>query len=316
MILVVSHTNDSHAVQVLEGLNARGQRALLLDTARFPREVQLDVGHDTGGASVARVHLDGRTVDLTETRVVWWRRPNPFVLHDELAQGEAQEFAWAECHAALMGLWPCLDAHWVNDPQNDEKASRKAWQLKVAAELGLRIPKTLVTSCPEQARAFVEEQGCRGTIYKAFQATETAWRETRLLRPGEHELLSAVRYAPVIFQEYVAARSDLRVTVVGDRIFAVEVRSSSADYEFDYRMNLARAEVSAHQLPVALEDKVRELMARFGLVYGALDFRLTDSGEYVFLEINPAGQWQFLSDRVGAPVTAAMVDYLSAQNRA
>ena len=53
-------------------------------------------------------------------------------------------------------------------------------------------------------------------------------------------------------------------------------------------------------------------MAAFGLVYGAIDMRLTAEGEYVFLEVNPAGQWLFIEERTGQPITAAVADCLAA----
>ena len=51
-------------------------------------------------------------------------------------------------------------------------------------------------------------------------------------------------------------------------------------------------------------------MGTMGLIYGAIDMRLTPHGEYVFLEVNPAGQWLFIEERTGQPITAALAGYL------
>ena len=252
----------------------------------------------------------GHRPNLFDARVIWWRRPNPISLHPELSPGENLSFTYGECHAALTGLWACLDAHWINDPIKDEIASRKAFQLKLASELSMRIPRTLITNNPDQARAFIEQEGFSGTVYKAFQATEKAWRETRLLKTEELEMIDAVRYAPVIFQEYIRADIDLRITVIGDDIFPTEIRSGEAQYRIDYRMNLQSASVQPHILPDAVEKQLRRYMQALGLVYGAIDMRLTPEGEYVFLEINPAGQWQFMAERTGIPISDTMANYL------
>jgi glutathione synthase/RimK-type ligase-like ATP-grasp enzyme len=53
-------------------------------------------------------------------------------------------------------------------------------------------------------------------------------------------------------------------------------------------------------------------MARLGLSFGALDFVLTPDGRYVFLEINPNGQWMWLDDKLGFGITNAVVDWLCA----
>ena len=46
----------------------------------------------------------------------------------------------------------------------------------------------------------------------------------------------------------------------------------------------------------------------FGLVYAALDFVITPSGEWVLLELNPTGQYGFVEDATGAPLTAQLAD--------
>ena len=189
-------------------------------------------------------------------------------------------------------------------------AARKVYQLKVASELGFRVPRTLVTNDPESAAAFVDAEGEAGTIYKAFSATERAWRETRLLKPQERTQLSAVRFAPVIFQEHIRADIDLRITVIGEAMFSAEILSGETDYHVDFRMTMHAATIRPHVLPDEVVKKLRAYMNALGLVYGAIDMRLTPDGEYVFLEINPAGQWLFIEERTGQPITAALVEYL------
>lgn len=317
MILLVSHLVDGHTVRVLEALRRAGADAVLLDTARIPREVALSVAHAPGGGPfAAELRLEGRWRRLSEeARVVWWRRPLPYALHEEVTGPDERGFAFAECEAAMSGLWASLDVAWMNHPDRDAAAARKLWQLRVADRLGLRTPRTLVTSDPDRARAFAAEEGARGgTIYKAFSATERAWRETRLLRPEEAAMLDAVRYAPVIFQEYVEAALDLRITVVGEEVFAAEILSQQTDYKVDMRMTMHEAEMRPHALPGAVADGLRALLREMGLAYGAVDMRLTPGGEYVFLEVNPAGQWLFVEERTRQPITDAMAAWMAARD--
>lgn len=315
MILIVSHLADPHATTVLDHLAKTGTDAVLLDTARFPREIRLNIAHASGQRSTSSLSICGIRHDMSSIRVVWWRRPQPFEVQGDVASSEDRGFAYNECHAAITGLWSSLDARWVNDPGRDEVAGRKTYQLKVASQLGLRIPRTLITNDPESAAEFIDGEGAAGTIYKAFSATERAWRETRLLRPEERMHLDAVRFAPVIFQEHIRADIDLRITIIGDEIFPAEIRSGETDYLVDFRMTMHSAPIQAHVLPDAIVAKLRAFMAALGLVYGAIDMRLTPDGEYVFLEVNPAGQWLFIEDRTGQPITAALAEYLKNADR-
>lgn len=225
-------------------------------------------------------------------------------------------FAATEAQEALAGMWHSLDAFWVNDPARDQVAHRKAYQLSVAQDVGLRIPHTMITNDPGEARRFVDARGYRDVVYKAFSATERDWRETRLLREEELELLDNVRYAPVIFQEYVEAAVDLRVTAVGDELYAVAIHSQETDYKVDFRMDIASARIEAVALPDEVQRTLRALMQRLGLVYGAIDMRLTPDGRYVFLEINPAGQWLFVEQPSGQPIADALARLLDERDRA
>ena len=109
----------------------------------------------------------------------------------------------------------------------------------------------------------------------------------------------------------MASVADLRVTIIGDEIFAATVDLRDLEYDVDVRMNLNAKHV-AHDLPDDIADKLRGLMRRLGLVYGAIDLRLTGDGRYVFLEINPAGQFLYVEEQTGQPLAAALAARLAA----
>ncbi len=220
-------------------------------------------------------------------------------------------FTVNEWHEAINGLWQLLDVHWVNDPVRDEVAARKALQLRVAARTGLRVPRTIITSDPQQARAFVEAEGVGNTVFKTFSCTHAIWRETRLVREDVLSLLETVRLAPVIFQEYIPAGVDLRVTVVGERLFPAAIHSEETDYPVDFRMVLGQARTELAVVPAAVEQRLLSLMAQLGLAYGAIDLRRTPEGEYVFLEVNTAGEFLFVEERTGQPIARALADLLA-----
>jgi hypothetical protein len=313
MILIISAPKDDHAMVVLERLNSRGVQAALLDLSQYPRYSHLTMryGRDATQNFSFRQPDANAAIPLSSCRVAWWRRPQPIELHPEVTDASHKFFARSEIHEALSGLWLSLDAFWMNDPTLDEKASHKPYQLKIAQEVGLEIPVTCITSDPEEARAFVREHGPERTIYKIFTATEEAWRETRIVKPEEIELLDNVCYAPIIFQEYIPAELDLRVTVVGDNIFPASINTLRLNYKVDYRMELGVAQVEPFELPPDVASRLKALMKRLGLVYGAVDFRLTPDGRFVFLEVNTAGQWLFIEERTGQPITEAVVETLA-----
>jgi len=131
------------------------------------------------------------------------------------------------------------------------------------------------------------------------------------VREVDLALMDTVRFAPVIFQELIPGGLDIRVTVVGDRLFPAEIRAGESAYEFDFRLDSAHAPIDVHVLPEAVRQRLLALMAHFGLRYGAIDLRLAPDGDYVFLEINPAGQWLFVEIATGQQISAALAGLMA-----
>jgi glutathione synthase/RimK-type ligase-like ATP-grasp enzyme len=308
MILIFSHPGDDHANGVIAELDRRGHPATLVDSSHFPAQSSLNQTFSLSEVCVEYV-TDGHRVDLSECRAAWWRRPQPYTLHDDL-DPDVMSFAYTECHEAFTGALALLDATWVNPPHLDERAHHKPFQLATAVRVGLTIPRTLVSNSPDEARRFIADIAPSHTIYKTFLATEDHWRETRILRDEELSMLELVRFAPVIFQERIVAEADIRVTIVGGEMFATAIRSDPCGYSLDYRMDMDAASFTPTELPEDVKKPLRDLMRRLGIVYGAVDLLRTSEGQYIFLEVNPAGEWRFVEDRTAQPITSAMADLL------
>lgn len=313
MILVISYPGEEHTVDVIARLERQGREVLLVDLADFPTNKGLALTWPAAGAASSGPSylIDGPegSVDLQRARVGWWRRVRPYAIDQLIGNPAMRAFAHSETSQAINGLLDALPCAWVNPRAADDAAHHKPYQWAVAQAVGLKLPRTLVTNKPESARAFINEVGVRKTIFKAFLASLDAWRETRLVEAEDLERLDLVRYAPVIFQEYIEG-VDLRITVVGETIFAAEIDARQTSYPVDMRMVIGETTVQPVELPPAVREALLELQRRLGLYYGAIDMRRTPAGEYIFFEVNPAGQWLFVEQRSGLPISQAVADLL------
>jgi glutathione synthase/RimK-type ligase-like ATP-grasp enzyme len=271
VILIISSLHDEHASAVLKEFSNLGAPSTLLDLSQFPQHIHLPMHYQSNsGHSFVLQRTDQDPLSLAECKVIWWRRPQGFQLYPEIRNTPYHAFAYNEGYEAFLGLWQSLNVFWVNHPTRDEVASHKVYQLSTAREVGLTIPMTLITNDPDEAHTFINTLGYEKVVYKTFFATEQHWRETRLLRPDELALLGSVRYAPVIFQEYIHAAVDLRITIVGELIFAAAIHSQETDSKVDYRMHMDHARTEAVELPSEVEKRLLALMSQLGLVYGLL----------------------------------------------
>jgi glutathione synthase/RimK-type ligase-like ATP-grasp enzyme len=316
-VLILAPEADEHARAVAAEIEALGGQPQVVDTSLFPDRARVVARFDSCPdcpPHAFSIELESGRIDLGRVGAAWWRRPQMPSPSAALTRPDHRLFAANETHEALRGLWHAMNAFWVNDPGRDEVASRKLLQLRVAQEVGLEIPTTLVTNDVQEARAFLDRHGYREVICKAFSATEQQWRETRLIREQELAELDSVQYAPVIFQRYVPAEVDVRVTVVGSELFAAAIHSQESAYPIDFRMDMGNTRIEAAELPGTVSDGLLELMRRLGLVYGAIDLRRTPDGRHVFLEINPAGQWLFVEAATRQPIAKALARLLLAHD--
>ena len=282
----------------------------MLDLAEFPQQLMVSMRFTN---NEQRLHLDRLglgTLDFDGVPVGMVAPAATLQFAAGINRPNTSALVHSEFATAFQGLYQSIRARWINPPLRDWAASHKPWQLHLAREIGWDIPETLMTNDPQAAKAFCD--ACGGdVVYKQFLALPDAWRETRRVDPQTFESNDNLQICPVIFQRRVAAVADLRVIVVGTTIFAASAAVDQLTYDIDVRMNVDVRYVP-HTLPKSVESLIFGLMHRLDLTYGAIDMRLTRDGQYVFLEINPAGEFLYVEQATGQPIAAALAAQLAA----
>jgi glutathione synthase/RimK-type ligase-like ATP-grasp enzyme len=143
-------------------------------------------------------------------------------------------------------------------------------------------------------------------------------RFTELLAPDAIHSLESLETCPVIFQEYIPKSYEIRVTVIGEQIFAARIDSQAGGgaTSIDWRRyDIPKTPHSAYELPRVVRDQILALHRQLSLIYSSFDFVRTPCGEYVFLETNPFGQWLWIEDLTGLPISKAIADFLAAPSK-
>jgi len=308
MILILSSHDDLHVQEVVKFLPTNSY--LIFDLSHVPQKQHISIQYQPIFKALLLDEHGNHLTELTEYKSFWWRRPQLYDLHDQIKSSEYTNWSYQEIEETVFGLWQSLDGKWINNPNYDDYASRKVYQLKIANEIGFTIPGTIITNSKHALDKYRDEQMSENIIFKPFHGNEQHWRETRILKAEDEQQIENLKFTPVIFQDYIKAKVDLRITVVDGKVFPAEIHSQTSKYKVDFRMDMKNVKVKEHLLPKEIESKILELMKCLNLVYGAIDMRLTAEGEYVFLEINPAGQWLFVEYETKQPISKAIAEYL------
>ena len=303
-VLLVTERRDLAADLLVLALKRKGADFLRLNLDTFPEDI---VATWSPSVQLGRITVGQDSYRPQDFRAAWFRRlPTRFSPYpdDEPAHG----FVTRERIAFIEGLLETPNWLWVNRPTRIRMADNKLVQLQMATTLGFEVPETIVTNDPRVVRDFA---ATRRAIAKTISGPAVLLENskkiifTQALEPGADDSDSSIQVAPFIVQERIEPKSDLRVTVVGDELFATRITAaptgaSPPDWRASPPEDL-RYEPTT--LPEQVESRCLAMMQRCGLLYGAFDFAVDSAGRHFFLEVNPSGQWGWIEKATGYPLT-------------
>ena len=318
MILILTEPSDTHSDFVIEKLKNRGADFLRFNPEDFPSRSSVSIGYAANGQMRSTLGWNGSSIDLNTIRSVWMRRPGLPVPDDRIQDETVREFVAAECQGYLRDVWNTLDAFWLPAPPAVLlRAGLKMSQLRIASDLEFELPPTLVTNSPDEFLDFYQQNNGKiisKLVGNSFQraAGNTFVRYTEFVSHRNIGYASVVQHCPVILQAYVPKRLELRITVVGQQVFAAEIHSQHTHHtRYDWRRyDYDQTPHFEHELPAEIASQCVRLVERLNLQYGAIDMILTPDGRYVFIEINPNGQYLWIEQKTGLPISDAICDLL------
>ncbi|NHZ38689.1 ATP-grasp domain-containing protein [Massilia aquatica] len=320
-VLIVSNSADLHVDLLIPILHAKGCAAFRIDLDCFPRDYQSAQWFAAGSLRQWIRHLpSGVALDLAEVGAIWSRKPAEFSFLSPDLGVQERIYARAETEQALFGMLYTLDCFWMSHPLALRGAMWKGEQLQRAARMGFRIPASLTTNSPAEVRAF--RASIDGPmIFKALSSPNLGGEDldddervaqgigTTLVDDAMLEQLDSVGELACHFQEYIPKLYELRVTIIGERVFAARIHSQDDERTaIDSRDMSADILYEATVLPDALRERCLAFVRSYGLPYSALDLIVTPDEDIVFLENNPVGQFLYIEQLIPA---FAMLDALA-----
>jgi hypothetical protein len=306
MILIISARRDSHARVVAQEIAKRGVPVAIGDVSEWGAGAKWSMSPHTVD-DTRWIGAEGATIQLNSVRSIWCRRVYQPHYDPALRDIADRRFVQRQWNDMLWGTIMSLDAELLSDPFK-QRAATKPLQLAVAARVGLTIPETLITNDAQRVREFLSRHDSR-VIHKILSAS--AYERllyTKCWDEDDERALDELVLAPIILQRRITGTRELRIAIVGDECFAAEFEPGG---HVDGRLDSATV-YRPHRLPAEIERRLLAMMRVLGLGYATADMRIDAHGDYVFLELNPQGQYLYVEIRTGQPITHALVDLLIA----
>ena len=301
MILIITHKEDYTSDFIINKLNQRNIKYKRLNCEDIIENI-FTVDKNLNFT------FDGETSFTS----VWFRRTKlPNIEHQNITE---KLYLLNEYEALLKNLFFTINAKWVSDPYSIYQAENKLYQLKIASDLGFKIPNTLVTNSKENLKKFYFENSKNVIIKPLSQSkinndNETEFIFTNILKEEHINQIDVYDLTPCIYQERIEKAIELRVTVVGENVFSAGVNSQTLETtKTDWRKD--KLEFFIEDVPTKIKEKCILLVKNLNLKFGAIDLIKDKNDNYIFLEINPNGQWAWIENETGLKISDSIINLL------
>lgn len=190
----------------------------------------------------------------------------------------------------------------------------KLTQIKIAKRCGMSVPHTIITSSKEQLKLFITKHDkviTKNLVSSPVFIFENNYYQTYTSLVSMEILEKTTEiFFPSLFQSVVEKEFEIRVIVVGDKIFACAILNDEEILDIREVVNKHVADIIPYKLPIEMEHKIIQFMKIANLQIGSFDFIYNKNREYVFLEVNPSGQFLGYSDKCNYQIEKVIAEYL------
>ncbi len=305
MILLCGIPSEPPVRLVAEAAEALGIETLMLNQREGAR-TGLEINVSRAGKAL-RYHSPGGTRDLGSVTGAYVRLMDYHSLpeYSNSAAAVSHDRVRIEAWHAMLNDWlETASCRVMNRLKHSNSNMSKPYQAQLIARQGLRTPRTLITNQPDRVRAFQREHG--RIIFKSISAHRSIVRE---LTAASSSRLDQIRMLPTQFQELIEG-DNVRVHIVESEVFATRIQSDVVDYRYAADEG-DTALYEPTELPEDIATKCRRLSQALNLPLCGIDLKLTNTGEYVCLEVNPSPAYNCFEEQTGQPIAKAIVRSLA-----
>lgn len=320
--LIITSKDDPHADFIIQKWLSDYKdikvQPIRLNTEDFLKNIDLTINNFSSDFHIS-IKDSNKSFSHHDIYSVWFRRPKKINIPKEMES--IHDFVLSESQNILDGLYYLLsDKLWLNHPKYLREYSNKILQIKIANHIGFNMLNTIVSNNVKNVVNFfnINQDICIKSLRQPYLDIHEK-RYPLLTKIIDKEMFNSlnddIETMPSQYQHYIKKDYDVRVTVIGDIIFAFAIYSQEHPKScIDFRgvsSGLVHKKIS---LDKDLENKIIDFMKIQNLNFSALDF-IVSNEKFYFIENNPNGQWLWLELETGVNISDTMIKKLSGINR-
>jgi glutathione synthase/RimK-type ligase-like ATP-grasp enzyme len=322
-ILVIALRSDLHADSVVYHLNKKDVDIIRIDPT-VDKDIPQKMTITSGQIFKANFEFqNSKSINPLECNGVFCR----FAIDSLTSSSEdpLKYFTASEALCAFLAPLRMIESsYWINDPWIENRSDCKLFQSKIAQVVGLKIPEFIVSSNYDDLYSFYK--GYKNVIIKPLSDTTLASANKGFIKhenldtnnflapytarftPLSKEDMVNLDGTPTLLQQEIVKKSDIRATVIDNKIFAVEMPYKEGD-AIDFRLN-KYDDIKEYNLPDSIKDKIIQLVKLLGLRFASCDLLLDKHDQIYFLESNVQGNWLWTETDTNLPISENIANAL------
>ena len=313
MILIITNKDDITTDFVVKKMNLLKLEYYRLNTEELLSAVDINFDFVNNNFELYDKNSNKTINLLKDISSIYFRRPHLPNLMQFCYKKKEKNFIEKELYYTLEGLYSILkNKFWISNPNDIRVAENKILQLQIAKEVGFNLPASLLSNSKKKEIAFLDKYNAiikpikSGVVYEDDKNISLIY--TALI--NKKDLLENNSKFPAYLQEAIFPKTDIRVTVVGNKVFAAKIIYDNLN-KIDWReIDSTNIKYEEHVLPENIISKCIQIVQKFNLIFGAIDLAIGKNGKYIFFEINPNGQWAWLEKNLGQNISEEIVNLL------
>lgn len=335
MILILSKQAETTTDMVIDWIHSYGGEVIRINSEDllFNKHCGFSISNDFDGSNQQDLQAwkietfaGNSGQSLTRPNVIWYRRwefssDNNKINYDSLNDQvikTAVNTHLIEEKVVFDNLWMDAldDVKWVDHPHQTRLDKLRV--LTLARNSNLKIPHSIVTNRKNDLVNFTRSR-VNGVILKSLSEGITIQSDgqfslayTHLLNDEDIANLPE-SFFPSLVQEHIPKQADIRTFYLDGVCYSMAIMSQNdPQTRIDFRQyNESKPNRNIpYQLPENIENRLSHLMRKLKLKTASIDFIKSTNGHYIFLEVNPTGQFGMTSYPCNYQLEKRMAEFL------
>lgn len=207
--------------------------------------------------------------------------------------------------ALITGIVDSFDGKVLSKPYLLRLSENKINQLIFASMNNYLLPKSFIGNDNHSLVIFSDKKAIIKplTTGKVYTNSECELYQTSYYNFDNDD----ISLTPIYLQDYIPKQYEARITVINNKFYTVRIDTLD---KLDWRKDYENHKYTLIECPEKIKNECIKMLLHYNISFGAFDYIVTPNNDWVFLELNPNGQWLWLEEALNLDISKKIIEYL------